>query len=189
MKDMTGVPFRLPMMPASASASSSALSTRCRDSGRTPLVYAGMEIADALRPWPWLSWARVPFVLDGGGGGGMLERDSGSAARSMSVRRCLVADSGNPGILCLMGPFVDGGPIGPPWCPCRVFSSLCDVSRSVALPLLCVIAGSREGCLSPLGRTFSSCEGGRSMLASCPSDVDATKPCVRPSVVLHMKPE
>ena len=44
-----------------------------------------------------------------------------------------------------------------------VLISLWLVSCSVREVPFDMAAGSREGCLSPLGRTFSSCDGGRSI--------------------------
>jgi len=95
-----------------------------------------------------------------------------SPARSTSVFR-FGKDSGRPSMRCLE-PLIlvlGGGPMEPLLKPLRVFRSLWLVSRRVFRLPLDIIAGSREGGLMPLalGRTFSSCEGGRSMIACIPT--------------------
>jgi len=63
-----------------------------------------------------------------------------------------------------MGPPL-GGPIAPPTPTLRALSSLWLVSINVRLVVL-IMAGSREGGLSRLvGHRFSSCDGGRSIVA------------------------
>jgi len=90
----------------------------------------------------------------------MCERGAVSPARSASVLR-LGCDSCRPGILCLLAPLVvGGGAIEPVEWPYRALSSLgVDSSRG-----LWMLDGTRDGGFRPLGRTFSSCDGGRSMI-------------------------
>jgi hypothetical protein len=70
----------------------------------------------------------------------------------------------HPAILCFTPPPpVVGGAIVPIVDAVFAFRSLWLVSSSVRPFVVLDIAGRREGGLSPLGRTFSVCDGGRSM--------------------------
>lgn len=82
---------------------------------------------------------------------GECQRCDASTCRSvLSVR---------PLILCFTLPAFGGG------IAVLAFKSLWLVSSSVLPWLVGPNAGSLDGCLRPLGRTFSSCDGGRSMSA------------------------